>query len=178
MSDTDSKHIRRLIDLMQSGLVELFDQLRELRQRLDLETESSEDTSTSTIPLFSEITKSSLHDSSTPKSTESIAKTVNPVTTTNSTTLKPLSSASPFRLLDPIAYELQIGEASAEVIAEYLEAAKTYLARRGTPDERVIKDMNIVLNFLRARGKRGIRPTESDNILKRISRWKIALSRT
>ena len=35
--------------------------------------------------------------------------------------------------------------------------------------------MDIVLNFLKARGKKTIRPDERDNILKRIRRWKAHL---
>jgi hypothetical protein len=41
--------------------------------------------------------------------------------------------------------------------------------------KKVARDMDIVLNFLRARGKRSIRSEERDNILNRIRRWKAHL---
>lgn len=55
MNDDELNDIRQLIDLMQSGLVELFDQLRELRERLNLATELPSDSSPSIVPLFSEV---------------------------------------------------------------------------------------------------------------------------
>jgi hypothetical protein len=84
-------------------------------------------------------------------------------------------TATVARMLDPIAHELRTGEAPAEVIAEYLQAAKDYLIGPENPNERVSRDMDVVLKFLRARGKKAIRPEERENILKRISRWKANL---
>jgi hypothetical protein len=81
------------------------------------------------------------------------------------------------RVLDPIAHEVRTGEASAQVIAEYLQAAKDYLITKENPNEKVANDMEVVDRFLRARGNKGIRPEERDNILRRIRRWSIMLSR-
>jgi hypothetical protein len=78
--------------------------------------------------------------------------------------------------LDPISHEIRTGEAPAEVIAEYLQAARDYLITKDRPNEKVARDMDVVDKFLRARGKKGIRPEERDNILKRIHRWSIMLS--
>jgi hypothetical protein len=78
--------------------------------------------------------------------------------------------------LDPIAHEIRTGEAPAEVIAEYLQAARDYLITKDNPNQKVARDMDVVDKFLRARGKKGIRPEERDNILKRIRRWSIMLS--
>ncbi|MBE0527251.1 MAG: hypothetical protein IH631_09930, partial [Candidatus Thorarchaeota archaeon] len=79
------------------------------------------------------------------------------------------------RVLDPIARELRTGEATADIILEYLQAAKDYLIDDDERKKKVSRDMDIVLNFLQARGKRGIRTEERDNILKRIRRWKAHL---
>jgi hypothetical protein len=81
------------------------------------------------------------------------------------------------RVLDPIAHELRTGEAPAEIIYEYLQAAREYLIDDDELQKgKVARDMDIVLNFLKARGKRTIRPDERDNILKRIRRWKAHLA--
>lgn len=156
---------------MQSTLVELFDQLHELRRQLDLAGENSESGSIlSPAPVFSKVTP--------PASTDS--KTENADSPTD--LLVPDSLDFPQanekidRVLDPITHELQTGEAPAEVIAEYLQAAKDYLAHEGSTNEKVDNDMDVVLKFLRARGKRGIRPEERDNILERIRRWKAHVS--
>ena len=89
------------------------------------------------------------------------------------------SSAKVNRVLDPIAHELRTGEAPAEIIYEYLQAAREYLIDDDDSESKkgkVARDMDIVLNFLKARGKRTIRPDERDNILKRIRRWKAHLA--
>ena len=60
-----------------------------------------------------------------------------------------------------------------------LQAAREYLIDDDSGDSqkgKVARDMDIVLNFLKARGKRTIRPDERDNILKRIRRWKAHLT--
>jgi hypothetical protein len=86
-----------------------------------------------------------------------------------------LGTASMSRLLDPIAHELKTGHASADVIAEYLKTARDDLTAKGSLDDRVARDMDVVLRFLRARGAKEIRPEERENILKRIDRWKTYL---
>jgi hypothetical protein len=58
---------------------------------------------------------------------------------------------------------------------EYLQSAREYLIDDDERKQKVARDMDIVLNFLRARGNRSIRPEERDNILKRIRRWKAHL---
>ena len=88
-------------------------------------------------------------------------------------------SAKVNRVLDPIAHELRTGEAPAEIIYEYLQTAREYLIDDEDTESqkgKVARDMDIVLNFLKARGKRTIRPDERDNILKRIRRWKAHLT--
>ena len=79
------------------------------------------------------------------------------------------------RVLDPIARELRTGEATADIILEYLQSAKEYLIDDDERKKKVSRDIDIVLNFLKARGERGIRTEERDNILKRIRRWKAHL---
>jgi hypothetical protein len=91
--------------------------------------------------------------------------------TTDSSTI----NAKVNRVLDPIARELRTGEATADIILEYLETAKDYLIDDDERKKKVAHDIDIVLNFLKARGKRGIRKEERDNILKRIRRWKAHL---
>jgi aspartyl/asparaginyl-tRNA synthetase len=80
------------------------------------------------------------------------------------------------RVHDPITDELQTVEAPADVIAGYVQAAKDYLMKEESANEKVAHDMDVVLKFLHARGTKGIRPEERDNILKRIKRWKVHLS--
>ncbi|MFW9845249.1 MAG: hypothetical protein ACFFD6_00760 [Candidatus Thorarchaeota archaeon] len=167
MSDKNLDHIKKLIDSMQSALVELFDQLHELRRQLDLASEDSESgSSLSPAPVFSKVTPSSSTDSKT-ENTDSPNDLLVP-----DSLEPPIANEKVDRVLDPITHELQTGEAPAEVIAEYLQAAKDYLVNEGSTNEKVDKDMDVVLKFLRARGKRGIRPEERDNILERIRRWK------
>jgi hypothetical protein len=155
---------------MQSGLVELFDQLHELRRQLDLAGENFESTpSLSPAPIFS---KASAETKETDPSVSSSA-TSSPL---DETTVTPLTNENVSRVLDPITIELQTGEAPAEVIAEYLDAAKEYLIQEHSANEKVVRDIEVVLKFLRARGKKGIRPEERDNILERIRRWKVHLT--
>jgi hypothetical protein len=200
LNEDDMTDIRQLIDLMQSGLVELFDQLRELRERLNLLPGLPMDTSPSVMSLFSEVKQSVDKTNSiiTPDSTESVGKEEhndeglehppNPQSDSYSEasvkasleliTDSPLTSgmnAKVGRVLDPIVQELKTGEATADIIMEYLQAAKDYLIDDDEKKKKVARDMDIVLNFLKARGKRGIRSEERDNILKRIRRWKAHL---
>jgi hypothetical protein len=182
-------NIRNLIDSMQSHLVILFDELKELRSRLDLMSGEAPIVSSGTVvPLFSGVKKDdedadskavpeSKGDS---KSSESEETKEGPTPDTTKISVEPEKPAEPpnakaSRLLDPIAHELQTGESPAEIIAEYLQAAKDNLITEDNPNERVSGDMDVVLKFLRARGKKGIRPEERDNILKRIRRWKASL---
>ena len=193
MNDDELNDIRQLIDLMQSGLVELFDQLRELRERLHLVTGLPEDLPPSIVPLFSEIkpvsesvepepiNESVVEDiSESNPSSEPIpeAKPSEPdddEPSSDESTDSSSANAKVSRVLDPIARELRTGEATADIILEYLQAAKEYLIDGDPRKEKVARDIDIVLNFLKARGKRGIRTEERDNILKRIRRWKAHL---
>ena len=55
-SEKELHEIKRLIDSMQSSLVEMFDQLRELRARLDLVSNSSpSEDIPAVVPLFSKV---------------------------------------------------------------------------------------------------------------------------
>ena len=220
MSDKNTDEIKRLIDHMQSGLVELFDQLRELRRRLGLATnETTADSQPSVVQLFSEIVSpsSSAVRSVTgfqvpstgsveakPAQADTTTRPAVPSGKTEAATSEPETpvesaetgpgtalggpepkasrrssevSATVARVLDPISHEVSKGEASAQVIAEYLQAAKDYLITKENPNEKVATDMEVVDRFLRARGDKGIRPEERDNILRRIRRWSIMLSR-
>jgi hypothetical protein len=187
LSDDELAEIKQLIDSMQSGLVELFDQLRELRSRLNIVSNETSDTSPAILPLFSEVKM--------PDSDVSDSEPETPIVDDNPETSEPVSeppngtivseesdsgnSAKVNRVLDPIAHELRTGEAPAEIIFEYLQAAREYLIDDDSGDSqkgKVARDMDIVLNFLKARGKRTIRPDERDNILKRIRRWKAHLT--
>ena len=193
LNDDELNDIRQLIDHMQSGLVELFDQLRELRERLHLVTGLPADMPPSIVPLFSEVkplndtvelepsTDSIKEDS--PDTNSHSEPTLQEITDTTDET-SPItdssdsssSNAKVSRVLDPIALELRTGEATADIILEYLQAAKEYLIDDDDEKKKkVARDMDIVLNFLKARGKRAIRTEERDNILKRIRRWKAHL---
>jgi len=194
LNDDELNDIRQLIDHMQSGLVELFDQLRELRERLHLVTGLPADMPPSIVPLFSEVkplsdtvelepnSDSIKEDSPNPDTISHSEPTLQEITDTTDET-GPItnssdsssSNAKVSRVLDPIARELRTGEATADIILEYLQAAKEYLIDDDEKKKKVARDMDIVLNFLKARGKRGIRTEERDNILKIIRRWKAHL---
>lgn len=206
------------MDQMQSSLVEMFNQLRELRRRLDVaEGNIPVDTVSKVVPLFTSASQSadkshhttieeiesarghvrlesesgqveSTTDSTSISHTEtevlvsSVQPETSPIESTETTTPSPVTDSRPTssmarvsRLLDPISRELETGDATADVIAEYLQTAKDDLITKQKPNDRVARDMDIVLNFLRARGKRGIRSEERENILKRIKRWKVHL---
>ncbi|RDE13064.1 MAG: hypothetical protein C4K47_06735 [Candidatus Thorarchaeota archaeon] len=214
LSEKNTDEIKRLIGQIQSGLVEIFDQMRELRRRLGLPVEEGKTDSVAPIvPLFSEVPGSPSADSresvassptSPPRMAQAIgvsspaavsrapepeapkADTISSLAIHKTGTLdnppgKPNEhaqavSATVARVLDPIAHEIRTGEAPADVIAEYLQAARDYLITKDRPSPKVARDMDVVDKFLRARGKKGIRPEERDNILKRIHRWSIMLS--
>ena len=198
MADEDTDEIRRLIDSLQAGMVEMFDQLRELRRRLNLIDDELTGSTSSAVQLFTEVLKSkapiipstpSPPNTSSPDQSveESTKKTVSPPIASvvidtpetgesSSETHPPISDARVARVLDPITHELRTGEAPADVLAEYLQAAKDYLFSDETSFNKVASDMDVVLKFLKAREKRTIRPEERDNILTRIRRWKAALS--
>jgi hypothetical protein len=194
MSDDELNEIRQLIDSMQSGLVELFDQLRELRTRLNLVSENTSETSLTpaVLPLFSEV-RTPLSDTieqhesdistaipdhpTEQEEPESPTISVEPPNVAEESEEKQTAtSAKVNRVLDPISHELRTGEAPAEIIFEYLQSAREYLIDESTENGKVARDMDIVLNFLKARGKKTIRPDERDNILKRIRRWKAHLA--
>ena len=195
LNDDELNDIRQLVDLMQSGLVELFDQLRELRERLNLATELPSDLSPSIVPLFSSV-KQDIDPVEPELASEPISEDIVDVTPSEEPTLQEdvvdeeensslatdtdssdssSSNAKVSRVLDPIARELRTGEATADIILEYLETAKEYLIDEDERKKKVSRDIDIVLNFLKARGQRGIRTEERDNILKRIRRWKAHL---
>ena len=206
-SENEVEEIRRLIESMQSGLVEMFDQLRELKSRLDVVADMPpSENKSSVVPLFSKVeltTKtddgSSPHalnpDSSAPIDVpDSGVDTTSPISTSdekleNDTTYSepsvpngeppspgtPLTEAKISRVLDPIAHELKTGEVPAEVVGEYLQAAKDELISESRPNNKVAHDIDVVLKFLRARGSRKIRDEERDNILRRIDRWRAYL---
>ncbi len=216
LSEKNADEIRRLIGQIQSGLVEIFDQLRELRRRLGLPVEEGATDSVSPIlPLFSDVPASppvSNHDLAGPTtSSTGPQKTTPTVRSSSSAAVSKASEREPpkvdtgisppthrtsmsdnlnakpaehtqavsvtvARVLDPIAHEIRTGEAPADVIAEYLQAARDYLITKDHPNPKVARDMDVVDKFLRARGKKGIRPEERDNILKRIHRWSTMLS--
>ena len=202
-SEKELLDIKRLIDSMQSSLVEMFDQLRELRARLDLVSNSSpSEDIPAVVPLFSKVeltTKTQdspekpeiTTESSPPEvvnevtdmsTTEPVEKaeleyaTPGSVTTTphEDTSTQP-TEAKISRVLDPISHELKTGKAPAEIIAEYLQAAKKELITVSNPNDKVAHDVDVVLKFLQARGSRAIRPEERDNILRRIERWRTHL---
>ena len=172
---------------MQSSLVELFDQLRELRSRLNIVSETTSEASPSILPLFSEV-KSPNSDtfdsvSITPAEDEASLSSTTESEKPNDMLIPEDqdsgNSAKVNRVLDPIAHELRTGEAPAEIIYEYLQTAREYLIDDDDGESqkgKVARDMDIVLNFLKARGKRKIRSDERDNILKRIRRWKAYLA--
>ena len=192
LNDDELNDIRQLIDHMQSGLVELFNQLRELRERLHLVTGLPADLPPSIIPLFSKVkpvndtvdtplpSDPALDDTpdtiSSPEPTlqDSVDNNDEQISTPDSSESGSLN-AKVNRVLDPIAHELRTGEATADIILEFLVSAKDYLIDDDERKKKVSRDMDIVLNFLKARGKRGIRTEERDNILKRIRRWKAHL---
>jgi len=164
---------------MQSRLVELFDQFRELRIRLGqkpirfpvsetpfssarVEASAKEDGAKSEIT-----SERSIEDAKEPD------EKVPPETVTEPSHIDVRVS----RLLDPISHELNTGNSPAEVIAEYLQSAKDELIDKEAQNDKVARDMDIVLKFLRARGRRSIRSEERDNILRRIKRWKAHLSK-
>ncbi|MFW9807989.1 MAG: hypothetical protein ACFFE6_01295 [Candidatus Thorarchaeota archaeon] len=194
MSDDELNEIKQLIDSMQSGLVELFDQLRELRTRLNLVSENASETSAipAVLPLFSEV-KTTSSETAEPddidispiivessqeedEPTQSSISDEPPNVVEESDVIHTATSAKVNRVLDPISHELRTGEAPAEIIYEYLQSAREYLIDESSETGKVARDIDIVLNFLKARGKKAIRPDERDNILKRIRRWKAHLA--
>lgn len=198
MADEDTDEIRRLIDSLQAGMVEMFDQLRELRRRLNLIDDELAGSTSSAVRLFTEVKKPKAPiipatpsppdapslEQSVEKHTKrpdspsiaSVAIDTPEIEEPNSEKHPPISDARVARVLDPITHELRTGEAPAEVLAEYLQAARDYLFSDETSSNKVASDMDVVLKFLKAREKRTIRPEERDNILTRIRRWKAALS--
>lgn len=185
MTNSRNKEIRKVIDQLQIGLVELFDQLAELRRLLDLASvDLPSDSAPVTRGLFSRVMseKEERANSSEGVSEKEAAHETDrfqydsgemPIEEKEDARETELSVAA---RLDPIAHEVREGNSPARQIAVMLESAKKSLL---TPDSpRVENDMDIVLKFLRARGDRGIRPEERENILRRIDRWKLYLSRS
>ncbi|MHA1768432.1 MAG: hypothetical protein ACTSV3_01100 [Candidatus Thorarchaeota archaeon] len=192
LESEEVKELHSLIDAMQSRLVELFDQLGALRKKLDLMPQNVSEGSPVAVPLFSEVVPKlsdtpiqsrsedttgfervrSVSSDDTPSQPDDATKDTKPPVQGGSTS-SVIARVS--RVLDPIAHELQTGQATADILLEYLESAKEYLIDDDRRKMRVARDIDIVLKFLRARGTRGIRPEERDNILKRMNRWKAHL---
>lgn len=183
-SSNDVDEIHQIIDNMQARLVELFDQLRELRARLDQRTMPADHESV--LPLFSKVTESEDTTETVEVIEPEVRTTEVPASPTKSSTDTEPPTTEPSapsevrvsRFLDPITHELKTGSSPAEVIAEYLQAAKDELITSSNSNEKVERDMDIVLKFLRARGRRGIRDEERDNILRRIKRWQAHLGKS
>ncbi|MFW9862331.1 MAG: hypothetical protein ACFFEX_14540 [Candidatus Thorarchaeota archaeon] len=170
MSDKNLEEIKKIIDTMQSGLVELFDQLHELRRQLDLAGADFE-----SGPSISPAPATPKAPAATKKEETNESSSATSIPPDELADI-PLTNENVSIVLDPITQELQTGEAPAQVIAEYLEAAKEYLIQEHSANEKVVRDIDVVLKFLQARGKKGIRPEERDNILERIRRWKVHLT--
>jgi hypothetical protein len=170
MSEENLAEIKKLIDSMQSGLVELFDQLRELRRLLGSTDGSPASEALMSSSLFSEVLPSTPAEAA----MEDLNKGQDEIVQDSGSPI--VLDETVVRVLDPITDELQTNDAPADVIAGYVQAAKDYLMKEESANEKVAHDMEVVLKFLNARGKRGIRPEERDNILKRIKRWKVHLS--
>ena len=177
--ENDLDEIQKLIDDMQARLVELFDQFRELRMRLGQKPPTLNPSFSSEVRFPREhipVEETSHAEASPIKEKEidtSSSKPKKHEIPDSKTTVDVRVS----RLLDPINHELSTGSSPAEVIAEYLQAAKDELIPKEAQNEKVARDIDIVLKFLRARGRRSIRPEERDNILRRIKRWKAHLSK-
>jgi hypothetical protein len=175
--DHELDEIQRIIDEMQARLVELFDQFRELRIRLGQRDISDG------IPIFSKVKSKEDYrppDTANPENlSEDVSSAPSPPVagTTSSHEEDYPADVRVSRLLDPISHELMTDSSPADVIAEYVQSAKDELISDSEPNDKVARDMDIVLKFLRARGRRGIRPEERENILRRIRRWKAHLSK-
>jgi hypothetical protein len=184
LSDEKREKVNKLIDAMQTNLVELYDIMNEIRSHLQgiplPEGENS--------PIFSEVR--SEKGTTTPNSTDTQAESSEPKQSIpNHSATEPsapssiesrpeksppenkLNEARVSRVLDPIIFELKNAESPAEVVAEYVQSAKDELITPRNPNSKVSQDMNIVLRFLRARGTKPINPDERENILRRIKRW-------
>ncbi|MCF2137159.1 MAG: hypothetical protein K9W43_07920 [Candidatus Thorarchaeota archaeon] len=193
MPHRKSEEIKRLIDHMQSSLVELFDQFRELRRLLDMSDDTESVTSgesASSGPIFTEVSSKDSHPassmatppSSTSSSFDSVTEAssprpptpdyVSPPPTTRTDDFSTLVDTT----LAAFADKAQSSDVLAEELAAHLEMVKARLISKERPNERVERDMNIVLRFLQKRGMKGIRPEERDNILKRIQRWRAHLT--
>jgi hypothetical protein len=194
MPDKTPEELRKLIDNMQAGLVELFNQLHELRRRLNITEKNNEKAvGPSIVPIFAEVSKKDEQHDSTSSDTnrdysvsdgdrittvEQSEETDSLESSLETSELSSTPEAKIARVLDPILHELRTGESPAEVLAEYVQAAKDYLLPDPSTNQKVAHDMDLVLKFLRARGKKSIRSDERDNILKRISQWKKHLVRS
>ncbi|TFG15257.1 hypothetical protein EU537_01120 [Candidatus Thorarchaeota archaeon] len=184
LSDETRKKVNRLIDAMQSNLVELYDIMNELRSHLGGIPLSDEENSAifsevkakkGTAQPYDPVTKPAASESKQPSSdhaktessfSESVeSESEKAVGETN------LNEARVSRVLDPIAFEVENANSPAEVVAEYVQSAKDELITPQKPNNKVSQDMDIVLKFLRARGTKPINPDERENILRRIKRW-------
>ncbi|MEM2143074.1 MAG: hypothetical protein QXS20_08375 [Candidatus Thorarchaeota archaeon] len=180
-----------MIEAIQSGLVEVFDQFRELRKLL---ASVEGGPTTSRIPdSVGPVSVPPPDDSSirsASASTVELTRGTEP-TTSPSTEVPPAAAtdgnhlittspveikATTSRILDPIAREVSGSNLPAHVLLEYMLKAKEYLGAKIRIDDRVSADMDLVIRFLRSRGNGGLTEDERKNILLRIKRWKEYIS--
>ncbi|NWF94666.1 MAG: hypothetical protein HXY34_00830 [Candidatus Thorarchaeota archaeon] len=194
MTASKVSDLDRLLDEIQTSLVELFEQFRELRTIMGRALESTASDmesgpSARGVTLSESRGGSDTGDSGlgikpersdeTSSTVQSRRSNVGTKRTDEAGEVKEWPegiSATAARVLDPIVRELRTGSASAEVLAEFVQEAKDYLIDPHSPNEKVSRDMDIVLKFLRSRGGKPITSDQRDNILKRIQRWKLHLS--
>ncbi len=184
--EQEIEELKIMIDKIQSKLTELFEEFHELRVRVSRILPMDDTSSIPSATIFSRIEKEtsrlSVETHSDVESEETKSEPIDHVpplsiemTSPDETVPEILTLATVSRHLDPIVHEIKTGESPAEVLAEYLQAAKTSLITKDRPNVKVSRDMDIVLKFLRARGSRGIRDEERSNILRRIERWRAYL---
>ncbi len=179
MTRRKNEEIKRLIDHMQTGLVELFDQLRELRRLLDMPADTEMVVEPTPTPsedavspgLFTGVSSSSPRSVSSATPEPSVTRS-----SSLSSSASPTPSPETEDPLEAFAEKVRAGSVSANELAAQLKSVKSAVITPSRPNERVERDMDIVLKFLQKRGKKGIRPEERDNILKRIQRWKAHLA--
>ncbi len=171
-----------LIDRIQTGLVELFDLFRELRRQLHIASAAAGRGARSVATGQRETAARQPGVAGTASQSRGNNTGSHPETTRYSTqgtrgvATPPISRKTLInKVLDMFARHVEAADAVASVLARELERARATLITPEYPNESVAGDMAIVLRFLRARGERGIRPQERDNILQRIHRWKMHL---
>ena len=168
--DTD---IDRIIDQIQTGLVELFDLFKELRRQLRQASveagrgvRAREDYPTHQHGNVPNEGGGRAHGQGLMSRVDN-----RPQARMSAVSRKGLVT----RVLDDFAQQVETVDAIGSDLAQSLERVRATVITPEYPNEGVARDMDVVLRFLRARGPRGIRPQERSNILKRIQRWKMHL---